>query len=205
MKLNEQISRIRGLINELSPKSSGVNDFLNMVKDNPELIKHLQFKDFNGLEDYVLSSSISDFYELQDELEEYLEKKNEYLSNEMDEIERAVQDLSRDGDIETTVDDVLNAFKNSKELTLDKNIWSKLENTESNKIKKGEMNKVVELAKKYNKSSPLKLKKAIQNDDYSRPLILKFGDRYHLVAGNTRLCTAAAMGVQPKVFIGELK
>jgi hypothetical protein len=205
MKLNEQISRIKGLINELSPKSSGVNDFLNMVKDRPEIIKHLQFKDFKGLEDYVLSSSISDFYELQDELEGYLEKKNEYISNEMDEVERAVQDLSRDGDIETTVSDVLDAFQNSKEVTLDKNIWSKLENTESNQIKKGEMNKVVELAKKYNKSSPLKLKKAIQSGDYGRPLILKFGDRYHLVAGNTRLCTAAAMGIQPKVFIGELK
>jgi hypothetical protein len=115
-----------------------------------------------------------------------------------------VQDLSRDGDIETTVEDVLSAFQNSKEVILDNNIWSKLENTESNQIKKGEMKKVVELAKKYNKSSPLKLKKAIQSGDYGRPLILKFGDRYHLVAGNTRLCTAAAMGVQPKVFIGEL-
>jgi hypothetical protein len=205
MKLNEQISRIKGLINELSPKSSGVNDFLNMVKDRPEIIKHLQFKDFKGLEDYVIGSSIDEFYELQDELEDYLKKKNEYISNEMDEVERAVQDLSRDGDIETTVSDVLDAFQNSKEVTLDKSIWSKLENTESNQIKKGEMNKVVELAKKYNKSSPLKLKKAIQSGKYGRPLILKFGDRYHLVAGNTRLCTAAAMGVQPKVFIGELK
>ena len=67
------------------------------------------------------------------------------------------------------------------------------------------MRKVVKLAKKYNKSSPLKLKDAIMSGDYRPPLILKFGDRYHLVAGNTRLCTAAAMGVNPKVIIGELK
>lgn len=204
MNLNEQISRIKGLINELSPKSAGVNDFLNTVKDRPELIKHLQFKDFEGLEDYVTSASIDEFYELQDELEDYFENKNKYISNEMDEVERAVQDLSRDGDYETTVEDVVDSFQKSKEVILDDNIWSKLENTESNQIKKGEMNKVVELAKKYNKSSPLKLKKAIQSGDYGRPLILKFGDRYHLVAGNTRLCTAAAMGVKPKVFIGEL-
>jgi hypothetical protein len=67
------------------------------------------------------------------------------------------------------------------------------------------MNKVVDLAKKYNKSSPLKLKDSILSGEYRPPLILKFGDRYHLVAGNTRLCTAAAMGETPKVIIGELK
>jgi hypothetical protein len=33
---------------------------------------------------------------------------------------------------------------------------------------------------------------------------LKFGDRYHLVAGNTRLSTAAALGMTPKVLIGEI-
>ncbi len=66
------------------------------------------------------------------------------------------------------------------------------------------MKKVIQIAKKYNKENPLVLKKALQSGDYKRPLILKFGDRFHLVAGNTRLCTAAAMGMKPKVLIGEL-
>jgi hypothetical protein len=79
-----------------------------------------------------------------------------------------------------------------------------LENTECNTIKKGEMKKVIALAKKYNKQNPLELKKALESGDYKRPLILKFGDRYHLVAGNTRLCTAMAMGIKPKVLIGEI-
>ena len=83
-------------------------------------------------------------------------------------------------------------------------IWSKLENTESNEIKKGEMKKVVDLAKKYNKTKPVELRKLILSGDYRRPLIIKFGDRYHLVAGNTRLCTAAALGVKPKVLIGQI-
>lgn len=132
------------------------------------------------------------------------EDKTEYFQDEMDEIERAAQDLSRDNKVETSVKEILNAFKNAKETKLENKVWNKLENTESNKIKKGEMDKVIDLAKKYNKSSPLKLKKAIMSGDYRPPLILKFGNRYHLVAGNTRLCTAAAMGEIPKVMIGKL-
>jgi len=48
------------------------------------------------------------------------------------------------------------------------------------------------------------LKKSLKRGDYPRPMILKFGDRYHLVAGNTRLCTAAAMGMKPQVLIAEI-
>jgi hypothetical protein len=133
------------------------------------------------------------------------EDKKEYFQDEMDEIERAAQDLSRDDKFETSVKDILKVFNKSKETKLDDKVWNKLENTESNQIKKGEMDKVIDLAKKYNKSSPLKLKDSILSGQYRPPLILKFGNRYHLVAGNTRLCTAAAMGETPKVIIGELK
>jgi hypothetical protein len=133
------------------------------------------------------------------------EDKKEYFQDEMEEIERAAQDLSRDNKFETSVKDILKVFNKAKETKLDDKVWKKLENTESNQIKKGEMDKVIDLAKKYNKSSPLKLKDSILSGQYRPPLILKFGNRYHLVAGNTRLCTAAAMGETPKVIIGELK
>ena len=123
------------------------------------------------------------------------EDKKEYFQDEMDEIERAVQDLSRDGDIETTVKDVVSVFTKAKKVDLTKDIWSKLENTESNKFKKGDIKKVNALALKYNKTSPLKLKKALLSGDYDPPMILQFDDRYHLVAGNTRLSTAAALGI----------
>jgi hypothetical protein len=132
------------------------------------------------------------------------EDKKEYFQDEMDEIERAAQDLSRDNKIETSVKEILNVFKKAKETKLDDKVWKKLENTESNEIKKGEMDKVIDLAKKYNKSSPLKLKDSILSGEYRPPLILKFGNRYHLVAGNTRLCTSAALGLNPKVIIGDL-
>ena len=126
------------------------------------------------------------------------------LDNEMDELQRVVQDLSRDEDITVSVDDLVKVFKNAKEVTLSDEIWSNLENTESNEIEKGDMDSVMDIAKTYKKTNPKKLVQAIKSGDYKRPLILKFGDRYHLVAGNTRLCTAAAMGVNPKVFIGSI-
>ena len=192
------------ILYEISPKSSGVGNFLEFMKNNPSYIIQIGFKDYQWLEDYVESATYDEFVELLDELETILKQKDKYIGDEMDEIERAVQDLSRDGVIEITVQDVVRAFTKAKEIVIPKDVWLKLENTESNQIKKGEMKKVVDIAKKYNKTSPLKLKKALVKDEYNPPLILKFGDRYHLVAGNTRLCTAAALGMRPRVIIAEV-
>jgi hypothetical protein len=63
----------------------------------------------------------------------------------------------------------------------------------------------MKIAKMYNKTSPKILAKAIVKGEYNRPLILKLGERYILVAGNTRLSTAAAIGVSPKVFIARIQ
>ena len=60
------------------------------------------------------------------------------------------------------------------------------------------------MAKNRKKTKPAEIRKLLLSGDYRRPLIIKFGDRYHLVAGNTRLCTAAALGVKPKVLIGQI-
>ena len=192
------------ILYEISPKSSGVGNFLEFMKNNPSYIIQIGFKDYQWLEDYVESATYDEFVELLDELETILKQKDKYIGDEMDEIERAVQDLSRDGVIEITVQDVVRAFTKAKEIVIPKDVWLKLENTESNQIKKGEMKKVIAIAKQYNKTSPLELKKALVKDEYNPPLILKFGDRYHLVAGNTRLCTAAALGMRPRVIIAEV-
>ena len=192
------------ILYEISPKSSGVGNFLEFMKNNHSYIIQIGFKDYQWLEDYVESATYDEFVELLDELETILKQKDKYIGDEMDEIERAVQDLSRDGSLEITVQDVVRAFTKAKEIVIPKDVWLKLENTESNQIKKGEMKKVVDIAKKYNKTSPLKLKKALVKDEYNPPLILKFGDKYHLVAGNTRLCTAAALGMRPRVIIAEV-
>jgi hypothetical protein len=192
------------IISEISPKSSGVNDFLEFMKHNPEYLNPMGFRNYDRLEDYIYTGTYDEFSELLDELDELVKKKSEYIEGEMDEIQRAVQDLSRDGDLETTVKDVTNAFNRAKEVSFTPDLWSKLENTESTEIKKGEWKKAEEVAKKYDKTPPSVLKKSLLKGDYGRPMILKFGDRYHLVAGNTRLCTAAAMGMTPKVLIAEV-
>jgi hypothetical protein len=127
------------------------------------------------------------------------------LESEMDELQRVVQDLSRDENVNISVEQLVKAFNNSKEETLTNDIWGKLENTESNEIQKGDTNAVMKIAQMYNKTSPKVLSKAIIKGEYNRPLILKLGERYILVAGNTRLCTAAAIGVSPKVFIARVE
>ena len=45
---------------------------------------------------------------------ESYESIDEYLQDELDELERAAQDLSRDGDYETSVDNILKAFRKAK-------------------------------------------------------------------------------------------
>jgi hypothetical protein len=126
------------------------------------------------------------------------------IKGEMDEIQRFSQDLMRDEDIKISVKDIVNSFKEAEEVTLTKNIWSTLENTESNEIKKGDFAAVEEIARTYDKTDPKILVKAIKSGEYKRPFVVKLGGRYILVAGNTRLCTAAAMGVELNVFITDL-
>lgn len=204
MKINEQITRIQKLINELSPDSSGFQELYDLVAHYPEVLAHLNFGSLKSLKDYLLDSDYSEFQQIKREVEYFIDRRKRYLKDEMDEIERVVQYLNRKEGINVSVEDIYNAFDDASEVTLPTKVLEKLENTEANKVKKGEMKKVIAIAKKYNKENPLVLKKALESGDYKRPLILKFGDRYHLVAGNTRLCTASAMGMKPKVLIGEI-
>jgi hypothetical protein len=127
------------------------------------------------------------------------------IKGEMDEFQRLSQDLNRDEGIDISVQEIVDAFEKSNEETLSDDVWKKLENTESNEIEKGDLESVMDIAKTYNKTNPKKLVKVLESDEYERPLILNMGDRYILVAGNTRLSTAAAMGMKPKVFIGKIK
>jgi hypothetical protein len=131
--------------------------------------------------------------------------KKQDIKNELDELKRVVQDLSRDENIDITLKDLIDAFRKSDEVDLSDDIWSNLENTESRDIKNGDLDSVRDIAKQYGKTDPDKLVEILKNGEYARPMILHFGDnRYVLVAGNTRLCTAKAIGITPKVFIAEL-
>lgn len=204
MRLDEQIRRIQNLIMELSPKEPGVQEFMDYVQSFPEIIGHLQFENFKSFKEYLLDCSYEEFHELVREAQQFVERRKKYLEDELQEFERVVQYLNREENIDISVSELIDLFEKSREITIPQIVWDRLENTECNQIKKGEMKKVIELAKKYNKSNPKDLKKALTSGDYRRPLILKFGDRFHLIAGNTRLCTAAALGIKPKVLIADL-
>ncbi len=130
--------------------------------------------------------------------------KNNSIYDEIEEIERTVEDLSRNYGIDTSVDEIVTALKNANEIEIPYQVWARLENTHSNLIRVGEMDKVKEIAKEFDKANPLKLAKDLKKGVYNRPLILKFEDRYYLIAGNTRLSTAAALGMTPFVIIGEI-
>ena len=192
----EQITRNKKQINELSPDSSGFQELYDLVAQHPKALKYLKFGSLKSLKQYLLDSDYSEFQQIKREVEFYIDREHE--------IERVVQYLNREEGMNVSVQDINKAFDNAREITLSVKVLNNLENTECNTINKGDMNKVIAIAKKYNKQSPLELEKVLESGDYDRPLILKFKNRYHLVAGNTRLCTAMAMGMKPKVLIGEI-
>jgi len=141
--------------------------------------------------------------------EEYNKKYNIWESKkdvkkEMDEIQRVVQDLSRHHNFNTTVEDVSKEIENTTPQPLKYQIWNQLENSESVDINKEDFDEVFKIANKYQKGNPLKLKKKLIEGNYHPPIIARFEDRYWLVAGNTRLCTAKAMGINPNVLIIDL-
>ena len=85
------------------------------------------------------------------------------IEGEMDEFQRISQDLRRDEKIDVSVDELVQSFEGLKEQILTDEIWSKLENTESNEIVKDDWKAVFDIAKSYNKTDPKTLKKSIQN------------------------------------------
>jgi hypothetical protein len=76
MKIRITEQQYKSLITELSPKSSGVKEFLKLVKDTPGLLRHLKFNTHKALEEYILDGYIKDFDELRDEADEFLNKKS---------------------------------------------------------------------------------------------------------------------------------
>ena len=149
-------------------------------------------------------------------IEKRLKQKEEYnkkyniseskkdVKKEWDEIQRAVQDLSRLHNFNTSVTELADGIVDSSPQPLSSEIWNVLENTESNEIEEGDFDTVFRLAQKYGKSNPLKLIKKLKEGSYNPPIIVRYEDKYWLVAGNTRLCTASALGITPEVLIIDL-
>ena len=167
------------------------SEYRKQIKDKVEILKiPLIEKRLKQKEEYNKKYNISE------------SKKD--VKKEWDEIQRAVQDLSRHHNFNTSVSELTRGIVDSSPQPLSSEIWDVLENTESNEIEKGDFDSVFRLAQRYGKSNPLKLIKKLKEGSYNPPIIVRYDDQYRLVAGNTRLCTASALGITPNVLIIDL-
>lgn len=84
---------------------------------------------------------------------------------------------------------------------LDDETWQRLENTDSNQLEAGDWKKVEEYSAHVNRDWAGLRDKIISGEAIDAPIIMKFGERYHLVSGNTRLMITKAIGIKPHVLI----
>jgi len=107
--------------------------------------------------------------------------------------------------IETSV--LMFQAQNGELVQLTEEVLSKLENTDANTFDVGDWDAVHDhsnpdgVHKRDWESLKTKMEKGEVLD---APIIMKFGDRYHLVSGNTRLMVSRAMGIYPKALIFEV-
>ena len=71
------------------------------------------------------------------------------IKGEMEEIERAAQDLNRYHQFNVSVRDIIDSFGEAQATPLYPEIWDKLQNTESNQIEKGDFKSVFRIADLY--------------------------------------------------------
>jgi len=123
------------------------------------------------------------------------------IENEKVEFDRVAQTFG----IETSV--LMFEAHTGELVQLTDDVWNKLENTDANSFEVGDWEAV------HDHSNPNGQKKRDWEelrDKISKgtvldaPIIMKFGDRYHLVSGNTRLMVSRAKGIQPKVLLFEV-
>lgn len=63
-------------LEELSFNSYGVIDFIEMVKENPKLLKFLGFSSIKSLKDFIHDGDGEDFDELKSDVDKFMNKNN---------------------------------------------------------------------------------------------------------------------------------
>lgn len=89
-------------------------------------------------------------------------------------------------------------------VTLDSDIWSNLENTDSNEVQVGDWDQVAKLSAQVGRDWEDLKNKIEKGTALQAPIVMKYGNKYHLVSGNTRLMVARAKGIVPKVLLFEI-
>ncbi|MDO8469676.1 MAG: hypothetical protein Q7S84_01470 [bacterium] len=129
------------------------------------------------------------------------------VSRERGEIERVAVEVFGAQDTGEFFSRFLEAAKTAPLVELSEDIWSRLENTDSYDIPPKDWPLVKEHAVEGHPDHPRDWRfyktRYEQGGPIEVPIIVKKGDAFHLVSGNTRLMVARAMGKVPKVLIVE--
>lgn len=137
---------------------------------------------------------------------ESVEKSSEYFK--YPDIEAEIGEFERVADTFGIDSSVLMFLAHEGQMTyLDFELWNKLENTDSNTFDIGDWEWVHEHSNPdgEHKRDWESLKDKVERGKVlNAPIIMKYGNKYHLVSGNTRLMVARAKGVVPKVLLFEI-
>jgi hypothetical protein len=132
------------------------------------------------------------------------------VENEIGEIERVAQKYSPQNP-SAFAQSFIEKAKATKLVSLTDDMWSKLDNSDSWQIEKGNWTKVAETVDHYNKETNSNrtwenLKQQMEDgQEIEASIVLKYLNELHLVSGNTRLMVTRALGKVPKVLLVEME
>ena len=126
------------------------------------------------------------------------------LEAERGEIERVANEFSQD-DHNVFVEQFMERAKGSPLITMELDMWSMLENTDSYDISPGDWDTVDNHAVAGNPDRPRNwqyFRLMIENEEnLHAPIVCQKNGRLHLVSGNTRLMVARALGKAPQILL----
>ena len=135
------------------------------------------------------------------------------LKRERGEIERVLQEFLGEVPSKENLKRVMEILDNAPMAELSEELWESLENTDSfHNIRPGHLEDIEKIVEEYNQELDPEnkryferhLERYLKGIPMETPTIIRNKDGIsHLISGNTRLMVARALGVRPKVVIGE--
>lgn len=113
--------------------------------------------------------------------------------NELGELKRTALELN------ISYQKLLSAYKNGNITKLNDRDWSMLQNTDS--WETTDMSYVKKYANEYGRDVDRLVNAFLQDEKMDAPIVLSIDDSMYLVAGNTRLMVARALGIIPYVWL----
>ena len=129
---------------------------------------------------------------------------------EIGELQRVAQLFNPD-DPESIIQRFYERSANINIQPLDEELLNKLDNTDAGDVEKGDFDTVDRKLAEITANDPLSqrdwkdlMTKIIGGAEMDMPVIVKYGDIFHLMSGNTRLMISRALGKVPEVAIIDI-